>query len=378
MNKFTRAASLMAVGCVLMTAPAYAGPPEDYFFLEGFVVSHEERIADKETAFGGRLGFGGVFARTASSRTGLEVGLFRNAINSSNSSGDDQGGVMVDLVQQYTFGRLQPYIFGGIGAVGESVGPAEGVFLGLELGGGLLFDLSRDLALRTGISAMSVRNDEHSSEQDSYVDFRLNVGLLFGMGSPAPAAAPVARLVDSDGDGLTDAKDACPSTPASTADGCPPAAPAAPVVQTDSDNDGVYDAQDECSGTLEGLKVDARGCAVETETQSIVLKGVTFLPSSANLTPAAKEVLAGAAAALTGQESLKVELGGHTDAQGKDEANLALSQRRADSVRAYLIGKGVAGDRLTAVGYGETQPIADNNTLEGRKENRRVELKIIK
>ena len=75
--------------------------------------------------------------------------------------------------------------------------------------------------------------------------------------------------------------------------------------------------------------------------------------------------------------ALKVELGGHTDSSGDDKVNQALSQRRADSVKKYLAGKGIAADRLTAVGYGEAQPIADNKTKAGRQENRRVELKVV-
>jgi OOP family OmpA-OmpF porin len=222
---------------------------------------------------------------------------------------------------------------------------------------------------------MSVRNDELLVGQDAFVDYRFNVGLLWGgtsAAAPAPAAAP-ARAVDSDGDGLADSADRCPDMPASTSDGCPPAAP---VVQTDSDGDGVYDAADTCPGTLEGLKVDERGCAVQTESQSIVLKGVTFLPGSATLTAEAREVLETAVAALAGQKDLKVEIGGHTDAQGSDTANQRLSQRRADSVRQYLLDKGIEGGRLTAVGYGEAQPIATNDTPAGRAENRRVEFKV--
>jgi hypothetical protein len=71
-----------------------------------------------------------------------------------------------------------------------------------------------------------------------------------------------------------------------------------------------------------------------------------------------------------------IELGGHTDSVGSDEANLLLSQERVNSVRAYLVGKGVAQERISAVGYGETQPIADNKTDVGRAANRRVEAKI--
>ena len=71
---------------------------------------------------------------------------------------------------------------------------------------------------------------------------------------------------------------------------------------------------------------------------------------------------------------MKVEVAGHTDYVGTDEYNMGLSMRRADAVRMYLIDKGIAADRLTVKGYGESQPIADNETEEGRFQNRRVEL----
>jgi OOP family OmpA-OmpF porin len=72
---------------------------------------------------------------------------------------------------------------------------------------------------------------------------------------------------------------------------------------------------------------------------------------------------------------VKVEIGGHADSRGSDEHNMKLSQARAESVRDYLISQGVPAEQLTAMGYGETMPIGDNNTEEGRAKNRRVELK---
>lgn len=375
MNKSIQ--TVMACGVLMVASAASAAVPDDYVFLDAFAVSHDERIPDKEIGIGGRIGIGGVFSRSGDTATGFELGIFTNPIKSSDRTGDGQTGILVDLVQFYSLGAWNPYIFAGIGGTSETVGPAKGIFFALEAGGGLLFSLTDKLTARASLAAMSVHDDELYSGTDAFTDFRFNVGLMYPFGGTmAPVAAPVVtRAKDSDGDGLADDKDACPSTPASTADGCP----AAPVVQTDSDGDGVYDAQDECSGTLAGLKVDDKGCAVETvggQAQSVVLKGVTFLPGSATLTAEAKVVLETAAAALSGQKSLEVELGGHTDSQGKDAANQALSQRRAESVRQYLVGKGIDAGRMTAVGYGETQPIADNNTPAGRAENRRVEFKI--
>lgn len=370
--KFLNQLLVGAVGALVATAAQASGYPDEYFVIDLFAVQHEERIPDRALGFGGRLGIGQVVARSPRAATGVEAGFLINPIEGDVNG--QQFGFMLDLVQQFEVGGFTPYMFGGIGGMNEDIGPVDSMFLAIEAGVGLLFDVNDSMQARAGLSAMSVHDDELIAGQDAFVDYRFNVGLLWGAGS-APAAAPApVRAVDSDGDGLADSADRCPSVPASTADGCPPAAP---VVQTDSDGDGVYDAVDDCPGTLEGLKVDAKGCAVETEGQSIVLKGVTFLPGSATLTEEAKSVLDTAAAALSGQADLKVELGGHTDAQGRDDANMALSQRRAESARQYLIGKGIDAARLSAKGYGETQPIATNDTPAGRAENRRVEFKVI-
>jgi OOP family OmpA-OmpF porin len=375
--KYLRQAALALAAASVMSTAHAGGPPDEYVAIDLFAVQHEERIPERDLGFGGRLGLGHVVSRSERAATGVEFGLLLNPIEGDVSG--DQYALMIDLVQRYSFGGLTPYVFGGIGGVGEDIGPVDGFFLAIEAGAGLLFSVSDSTTARVGLSAMSVHNDELIAGQDAFVDYRFNVGLLWGTGAtaaPTPAPAAPARAVDSDGDGLADSADRCPDVPASTSDGCPPAAP---VVQTDSDGDGVYDAADTCPGTLEGLKVDERGCAVQSdrgEKQSVVLKGVTFLPGSATLTAEAKAVLDTAHAALAGQQDLKVEIGGHTDAQGSDAANQKLSQRRADSVRQYLVDKGIGADRLTAVGYGEAQPIATNDTPAGRAENRRVEFKI--
>lgn len=370
MSKFVQAAIGMAAGCSVMSAAHAGGLPDEYVVVDLFAVQHEERIPERDLGFGGRIGAGSILSRSAGAATGIEFGLLANPIEGDVSG--NQAGIMVDLVHRFALGGLNPYVFGGIGGMKDNIGSVNKVFPSLEAGLGLVVDVGNRTKARVGVSAMSVRNDELRADQDAFIDYRFNVGLIWGGAAATPAAAP-ARAVDSDGDGLADSSDRCPNTPASTADGCPPPAP---VVQTDSDGDGVYDSEDDCPGTLEGLKVDERGCAVQTETQSVVLKGVSFLPGSATLTADAQGVLDSAVAALAGQEDLRVEIGGHTDAQGSDAANQRLSQRRADSVRQYLIAKGIGAERMTAVGYGEAQPIADNDTPAGRAGNRRVEFKI--
>lgn len=167
---------------------------------------------------------------------------------------------------------------------------------------------------------------------------------------------------DSDGDGILDANDRCPKVPApGTRDGCPP----------DSDGDGILDANDKCPtvpapGTPDGCPPPA--------PKKLVLEGVNFDNDRATLRAEAHGILDKAAAALKEWGDLKVEVAGHTDSRSSDEYNVRLSQRRAEAVRTYLIGKGVAADRLTAKGYGEAQPVGENETEAGRFKNRRVEL----
>ena len=101
---------------------------------------------------------------------------------------------------------------------------------------------------------------------------------------------------------------------------------------------------------------------------------MTFESNKARLTPNAMTVLDLVAASLIKRKDVKVEVAGHTDSQGSDAYNHKLSHQRAEVVREYLIGKGVPAENLTFKGYGETNPVASNDTKEGREQNRRVEL----
>ena len=197
--------------------------------------------------------------------------------------------------------------------------------------------------------------------------------------------------LDGDGDGVVDALDKCPTTPAGrkvNAEGC----------ELDGDGDGVVDALDKCPTTPAGRKVNAEGCELDTDSDGdgivdradkcptvfaktadgcpppLVLEGVNFDNNEAVLRLDAYPILDEAVKGLKVWGDVTVEVAGHTDSVGSDDHNMDLSQRRAEAVRAYLIGKGIAADRLVAKGYGETQPVADNATAEGRFKNRRVEL----
>lgn len=170
----------------------------------------------------------------------------------------------------------------------------------------------------------------------------------------------------------------------------PPPPPPPPVCSDGLDNDGdgaidfpadkgCTDAADMdeynpiCPVPVAGQPITLEGCAVG---DTIVLQGVTFEFDKARLTPNAKIILDRVAGALEKRPDIKVEIGGHTDFKGSDSYNLSLSDRRSKSVMDYLVSKGIDAGRMTARGYGETMPVADNNTEEGRELNRRVELKV--
>lgn len=108
--------------------------------------------------------------------------------------------------------------------------------------------------------------------------------------------------------------------------------------------------------------------------QKMALEGVNFDFDKATLRQEDIAIIDKDVADLDKWGNVNIEVAGHTDSRGSDQYNMKLSQRRAETVRTYLISKGIAADRLTAKGYGESQPIADNATDEGRFKNRRVEL----
>jgi len=105
-----------------------------------------------------------------------------------------------------------------------------------------------------------------------------------------------------------------------------------------------------------------------------VLEGVNFATNKADLDAGAHEVLDRVAISLLAYPEIRVEVAGHTDSKGSRALNVRLSQKRAESVRDYLIGKGIGAERLVAKGYGPDKPMATNDTDEGRAQNRRTEL----
>jgi len=299
----------------------------------------------------------------------------------------------------------QPYLLAGGGGLDDEV-PGYGktsTFAG-EVGGGLIVGLGP----QTGRNRMQMRAEakyrrefidtNYTGNKDPN-DVIFGVGFQFMFGAPVPQApkevvAPPPP--DSDGDGVPDSIDKCPNTPPGAKvdasgcefdqdgdgvvdrlDQCPDTPHGTPVdakgCPLDSDGDGVIDSIDKCPNTPKGDKVDSVGCTIKDE---IKLQGVNFATDSADLVSESDVVLSYAVDTLKKYPNLVIEVRGHTDNRGSKKHNLALSQRRAESVQRYLKEHGVT-NTMTAKGYGQNNPIADNKTTDGRLENRRVTLRIV-
>jgi len=176
---------------------------------------------------------------------------------------------------------------------------------------------------------------------------------------------------DGDGDGVYDKDDKCPNLAGTTSNnGCP----------ADSDGDGVYDKDDKCPNKAGDAANN--GCPeikVEEAEKKVIetaIKSVAFLPNSPNLTIYSQGLLKKVADILKKYPDYKLRISGHTDSIGGDESNLKLSQARANTCRQFLINQGIGEGRLSSEGYGESKPIDNNNTVAGRKKNRRVEFEL--
>lgn len=199
-------------------------------------------------------------------------------------------------------------------------------------------------------------------------------------------ATPAGATVDSNGcpsdadrDGVFDGIDQCANTPAGAtvdARGCP----------SDADRDGVFDGLDQCPGTAAGSEVDAQGCPVSEVQRALEEEGtftfgdVNFAFNSAELRPGAESTLQEVGRVLTGRPDDRMELVGFTDSVGPEAYNQQLSLRRAEAVRDYLLRSfpGLTASRFDVRGMGEAQPVADNSTEEGRSQNRRVEVRLVR
>ena len=148
--------------------------------------------------------------------------------------------------------------------------------------------------------------------------------------------------------------------------------PATAAGSRDDDLDGIANDIDECPLTAQGVTVDIKGCPQFSGTLSNVL----FATGSATLSSSAKQMLDITAGDLASYPNAKIQIKAYTDNTGNEKLNNNLSQQRASAVRSYLIGKGLPAERIEAKGFGEINPVASNDSSEGRSQNRRVEFVI--
>jgi outer membrane protein OmpA-like peptidoglycan-associated protein len=175
---------------------------------------------------------------------------------------------------------------------------------------------------------------------------------------------------DSDGDGVPDYKDKCPETPEAdkgqvdTA-GCP----------LDTDGDGIANYMDNCP-TIVGVASNYGCPEIEAAVKQIfekALTGIQFSLGDESIMPSSYPILDQIAKAMAENPDYILMIDGHTDNTGNPDDNMRLSENRADAVKAYLSGKGVQDDRMIAKGFGDTKPVASNDTEDGQAKNRRVE-----
>ncbi len=297
--------------------------------------------------------------------------------------------------------RIVPFVLGGFGlmgvrsapdVVGRDVDPMAHYGVGVEL------FAHRFVALR--LEGRHLMGAKAARQNDVTHHFEVLLGLSFTLRVPKKAKPPPPP--DRDHDGFLDAEDACPDEPGVAPDGCPrrdtdgdgfldrdDACPKEPGVAPDGcpppdqDGDGILDPDDACvtePETKNGYQ-DEDGCPDElpepVKKFSGVIEGIVFDFNEATIKPESKPVLDRAIEVLKEFPEIRVEIVGHTDDVGTRAFNLDLSRRRAEAVRDYLVAGGIDSARLRVRGAGPDEPIAPNDTEEGRAKNRRTEFRIL-
>lgn len=350
---------------MVMPAIAAAVPGDEWYItpqVGGISPDHQRDLRHNDWLYGLALG------REMGPFINMELNFNGARVNNGRGTGHlDTYGYSLDVLGILNRnGLFSPYLTVGAGAESNVLVPGNALTnqtkLMTQAGVGTYINLWRSA---DGTSAFSLRPEikarwDDPGKGDHLVDYIALMGFQFSFGgskTPAPEAPPPPPPP--------------PQPPVAAAAPAPAAAPATPP---DSDHDGVPDDIDQCPNTPPGVQVDAVGCPLKG---SITLEGVNFEYNSAALTAASHPPLDKIAEGLKNHPRLKVEIQGHTDSMGSPAYNLKLSQKRADSVRDYLVGGGVNADQLVTRGYGQTKPAASNKTAEGRAQNRRVVMYVI-
>lgn len=321
--------------------------------------------------FGGRIGY------NFTNHFGLEgTGEFsRNPVDDKNkpwtrqgqfTGSDDVKIISYHLDLLYHFlpeAKLNPFVTAGYGASHYNPEINSKNMRLMNVGVGAKYWVAENIALRVDLSN-KMTFDEHLHNRSA------TAGVVFAFGGKS-AAAPVPRAVDTDKDGVIDASDKCPNTPTGVAvdkDGCP----------LDSDKDGVANSTDKCPNTPAGVTVDKDGCPKKVvilvsepkveekvkvvakepvEVVVLALEDIHFDFNQSTLTPEAKVILKRNIQLLKENPKAHIRIAGYTSASGTDEYNQTLSEKRANSIKEFLVSEGIIkSGRLSTIGYGSTQP----------------------
>jgi OOP family OmpA-OmpF porin len=351
------------------TAPVAAsedGPQKGQFFVSG--LGYWLGLPDEQGYSGSALGGGAALGWSFHDDWAAEVSFLRTNEADFELSG---GGKRSETVDNVWFSILylvpselsfQPYVAFGAGEGRYDRGSdGQRDINEYNLGVGAFKNFNERVSMRGDVRALYLDHDD----DDLVPVATLGVSVLLG------AVAKAAPVADSDGDGVPDSRDRCPGTPPGRrvdADGC----------EFDSDGDGVVDGDDACPGTPPGVKVDSRGCplpvpAPVTEPVRFDLT-VEFAFDSAEINDLSFRELRRAMQFLRDHPETKAVIEGHTDSRGSEEYNQSLSERRAAAVVGVLVNSGIEAGRLRSEGFGESRPVATNDTEEGRQRNRRVSI----
>jgi outer membrane protein OmpA-like peptidoglycan-associated protein len=263
---------------------------------------------------------------------------------------------------------VRPFVFAGFGLLvfDDEDFEAENIldqFQYPDLGLGLNIKASPNVNITFDETLLFIDRDRNSNNKlERYLQHA--VGVSFNLG----------KSQDTDNDGISDRNDACPEVfGLKQFEGCP-----------DSDSDGVKDSEDNCpneaglislSGCPEEVKKqDPTTDKVKTSAPKVSLYVVNFESGNSNINKTSKSILNSIVDVLKKNPNYKLDIKGYTDTDGDENMNLRLSDSRAKIVKKYLTKRGISDKRLFTKGYGEQNPIADNNTEEGKAKNRRVEL----
>lgn len=329
-KKYLTALSLVLVTSAFTAAPSVAVADEGQFYIvPGIQRIDFDKDRGQEYESGFTLGAGYDFTDKLSG----EINIFDMNLHGTGPD-DDVRQVRADLLYSfdYKIDQVTPFIAGGVGHNRFSQNE-ETVF---DVAAGIKYEISDTLEWRTAIRKYWGM-DEH------FHDYALETGLVFRFGGKkaapmaAPAPTPAAPPADSDGDGVPDSRDACPDTPRTH-------------------------------------RVDSRGCSIVLEEVARIDLTVQFDFDRSVVKPEFMAEIRALADFMKANTDVEAVLEGHTDATGAETYNQGLSQRRVNAVRQVLIDQfGIPATRLRAEGYGETRPVASNDTPAGRAQNRRVQ-----